>query len=856
MTSIMSNLEALTPPTTEVCAEEPIRIPGSIQRHGFFLLLDEAGERVIAASENAAEFLALPLGLILGTPVETILEREVLAVVKALSLSAELEGQMTYLGSFPLRAELYSVITHRVERQRVLEFERVDRLVKPELMNAIITNFVGKLSKLSNELELCQAITTQVKDLTGFNRILLYSFDEEGHGTVLAEENDGVLPSYLDLRFPASDIPQQARELYVLNTVRIIPDASYVPSPLRAGANVPIRSFDLSSSVLRSVSPIHLEYMRNMGTASSMSISLVCEGRLWGLISCHHAEPRTVPYVVRSACDLLTKMVGTQLMAFQSATRLERAVHFHGVQRRILTQMAAENDYVAAMKAQMDALIQVTNADGVVLLFNGRCDAAAGKTPDPAAVLRLANWLDTRPELKLFSTWHLKEEQEWAEEIKDVASGVVAIRISDVRQSYLMWFRPEAVSSVRWAGEPVKIRDEKAGLHPRDSFESWKEVVYGRSTAWTAMEIESAQEFRAAVMTISLKRVEEAVELSNARFEELTHSLPNLIWTADDEGQLAYVNQRWRAEGLENEGPWYEQTRFSEEDRERCRELWSRAVEEGTSFEMELRLLGGSAGSEHWNLIRAVPFRRASGNRAGWVGTFTDLTDRRERELALQMTEKLALTGRMTSVIAHEINNPLEAITNIHYLLEQEVNGNAPALAYIAMAQSELERISGITKQTLRWSKESTQKPEFGSSRTIFEDVQRLFVGKIRNREVRVEVEGPEMQFFGVIGQVRQVIVNLFSNALDAVPVGGRIGFSAGPCEGGTELVVSDEGPGISEEMQRHIFQAFYSTKGDLGNGLGLYISQEIVERHGGQVVVESAPGKGTRMKVRLPDPG
>jgi light-regulated signal transduction histidine kinase (bacteriophytochrome) len=175
------------------------------------LLLDEAAGNVVAASENAQEFLGVPLKLILATPIETLLEREVLAAVRSLTHSDEALSLPTFLGSFKMRGELHSVVTHRVGGERVLEFERLDRLVSPELMNAVITNFVATLSTLGGELELLQAITRQVRDLTGFNRVLLYQFDQVGHGTVLAEENDGTLPSYVGLRFPASDIPRQAR---------------------------------------------------------------------------------------------------------------------------------------------------------------------------------------------------------------------------------------------------------------------------------------------------------------------------------------------------------------------------------------------------------------------------------------------------------------------------------------------------------------------------------------------------------------------------------------------------------------------------------------------------------------------
>ena len=836
--------------TIHSCEDEEIRIPGSIQRHGFLLLLDEPEGLVVGASANAPEFLEVPLKLILGTPIDTILEREVLSGLRGAVSNAEAPGLLTYLGSFQLRGEFYSVVTHRVDGRRVLEFERVERLVSPELMNAVFTNFVSKLSKFKDESEVCAAITRQVKELTGFNRVLLYSFDEVGHGTVLAEENDGTLPSYLHLNFPASDIPKQARELYVLNTVRIIPDAAYEPSPLKALGSSSMAGFDMSMCLLRSVSPIHLEYMRNMGTVSSMSISIVCEGRLWGLISGHHATPHTVPYLVRSACDLLTKMVGTQLVSFRTTARLGKMVHFHAVHRKILTSMAAENNYIAAMVAQMEDVIEVTDAAGVAMILDGACQRA-GQAPDDAAVLRLAEWFDGHLEFDLFETRNLGQEIEWAEEIREIASGLIAIRISDVRQSYLMWFRPEVVSTVRWAGEPAKAVNQSHGLHPRDSFESWKQLVQGQSVPWTEMEVESAREFRASVMTISLKRAEEAYELSEARFRQLTHTLPNLVWTAADDGTLTYVNQKWIDHGLGQTGSWYERT--VEEDRDRCRELWAKSVWEGTAFEAELRFLS-SDNVERWNLVRAVPFLHANHSRAGWVGTCTDLTDQREREMALRMTEKLALTGRMTSVIAHEINNPLESITNLLYLLGTHITDDAPAREYIRMAESELERISGITKQTLRWSREGNRVAESGYVSSLFRDVLRLFTGKIRNRQVTVTANlEDEVSYFGVVGQLQQVVANLVSNAIDAVPVGGQIWLEASANEDATEIVVRDAGSGMSEESLRQLFQPFYSTKGDLGNGLGLYISQEIVQRHGGTLALESELGVGTVARVYLP---
>ncbi len=840
--------------TLQNCADEPIRLPGFIQRHGFLLGLDEAHEHVVLASENVEEFLGTPIKLVLGSSIDLLVERELSIAIQQQRCSVDPDCMVTYLGAYLVRGDLFSVITHCIEGKRILEFERQDRLVGAEMMNSIITNFVGTLSKLETQADLCEAVTRQVAQLTGFDRVLLYSFDEEGHGTVLSEANNGLLPSYLDLRFPASDIPPQARELYVLNTVRIIPDATYTPSPLRAVAAEAPHVVDLSLATLRSVSPIHLEYMRNMGTLSSMSISIVSEGRLWGLISGHHSQPRMVPYLMRSACDMLSKLVGTQLTTFRTASRMATLTRFHNVQRSLLTHVAADYHFLSSLAANMDSLLQVTEAEGAALWMDGEC-STIGETPSRSDIQRLVEWLDGEPALEMFETSHLGQDLPWAMDLADVASGLLAIRISDVRQRYVLWFRPQVMRTVKWAGEPVKQQDAAKQLHPRKSFEIWRETVHGQSRRWTEVEMESAREFRAAIVTVGLKRAEEEAELSNARFEQLTHALPAKIFTADDEGKLTYTNARWREQNLQDTGLWFSEGRLAPEDEARMAELWQHAVQTGEDFEEEVRFVSPGGAPPRWNLVRAVPFRRAGAARAGWVGSVMDLTDRREREAALRMTEKLALTGRMTSVIAHEINNPLESITNLLYLVRLELPQEATAAEdYINQAESELERISAITKQTLRWGRENSGRAESFTAGSLFADVLRLFRGKIQNRHVKVTIRGGEdVVLEGILGQIRQVLANLLSNAVDAAPLSGNVWLQALETPAGREVMVGDDGAGIPAAMQDVLFQPFISTKGDLGNGLGLYISREIVERHGGILRVETAPGNGTVMHVLLP---
>jgi len=837
------------------CADEPIHIPGAIQQHGFFLLTDRAVEHVEVASENAETFLGIPLKLILGARLEVLLDRELLASIAAAQAQPVPTGSVTYLGAFRVGDELCSVMTHRIGDRRALEFERVDRLVGPELMNAVITNFVTALSHLPSKQGVCDAVTRQVQSLTGYDRILLYRFDKDGHGIVLSEANNGRLPVCLGLRFPATDIPSQARALYVLNTVRIIPDAGYTPSRLAGLPGQSAAVLDLSMSVLRSVSPVHLEYMRNMGTLSSMSISILADGQLWGLISGHHAEPRTVPYLIRSACDMLAKLVSTQLIALRASERLEQTVRFHSAQRQLLTRLAAEPNYLVSLREQMSDLLSIANAAGVALVIEGEVEHF-GVVPDSGALRRIVDWLDETPDVDYFNINELSRELPWTESMRASASGLLAVRISSVRQRYLLWFRPEMVETVHWAGEPVKENASKS-LSPRTSFESWKQIVHGRSEPWTEIEIESALDFRAALTVIGLRRAEEAVELGEARFQQLTAALPAKIFTADDEGRLTYVNERWHAQGLCPEGRWFDDAIFAPEDAARCATLWSAAVAGNQTFEAEVRLRSSANGSERWNFIRAIPFHREGAARAGWIGTLIDLTDAKERELADRINEKLAITGRLTSVIAHEINNPLESVTNLLYLLRSELKPDSLGLSYISMAESEIHRISGITRQTLRWNREIPDANDLFPAGDAIDDVLRLFGGKIRNRTLSVAVRGDrKTEIHGVIGKVRQVLANLISNAIDASPLGGGVAIEILSTPTHTGFSICDKGAGISEEARARLFEPFFSTKGDLGNGLGLYISKEIVERHNGSIEIESQPGKGTTVTVLLPFSG
>lgn len=288
------------------CDREPIHIPGTIQAHGFLLALTadvHDQHRVAIASENATFYLQRPLQAILDADLWVLLSPDLKGSFTE-GLLAETKGSdfARFIGTTELDSSdgdrrRFQVVGYRVNDLIVLEFELNEHSASQGKLNAGVATFVASLEEVRAPLTLCQAVTSQIRELTGYDRVLLYQFDEQGHGRVLAEDRNDRLPSYLGLQFPGTDIPRQARELYVQNRIRIIPDVEYQPSPLMAATSwQSAPPLDLSLSILRSVSPVHRDYMRNMGTASSMSISIVSRGKLWGLISGHHAEPRSVPF--------------------------------------------------------------------------------------------------------------------------------------------------------------------------------------------------------------------------------------------------------------------------------------------------------------------------------------------------------------------------------------------------------------------------------------------------------------------------------------------------------------------------------------------------------------------------------
>ncbi len=514
------------------CDREPIHLSGAIQPHGALLELDSE-LRVVRASANAQAWLGLAADPAARPGLHEALPAgwsELLGLLQAWLDGGE--RNLLSAGSTADRRRATALAQRTRSGGVLLEFEagNLDFHAAGRLQARVQTG-LEHLGQAGSTAALCALVTAQVRQITGFNRVMIYRFTEAWDGTVVAQDGDGTLPTYLGLRFPASDIPAQARELYRLNRVRIIPDADYSAVPIAAADQGQTQPLDLSASVLRSVSPVHLEYMRNMGTWSSMSVSILVDGRLWGLVSCHHATPRTVALQVRNACDFLAQVMALQISALERTARAAKQVELAAVQGELIARMARERQFTVGLARKPSVWLALAGATGAAAVVDGDV-TTAGLTPDRLQILALVDWLNRNEQGEVYSTFALSERFTAAEAYIDLASGLLAIRTSQLHPSYVLWFRPEVVQEVTWGGDPNKAVETSTGrLSPRKSFEQWKQQVRGRAQPWEEAVVATAGGFRNAILNVVLRQAEERAELagelqrSNRELEAFSYSV-------------------------------------------------------------------------------------------------------------------------------------------------------------------------------------------------------------------------------------------------------------------------------------------------------------------------------------------
>lgn len=731
----------------ENCDQEPIHIIRVLQSHACLLGADPVSMEILHASENTSDLLGVDHATLLGRPLAEFLGDDIIEQLR-LGLDAEDFTGLNpiILKSFAdkLLAKTYHLIAHLRDKTLILEFEERNSKVSSSRFLQRSDRTVQKIQSAKSLDILFHETAQEIKILTGYDRVMIYQFDEEYNGIVIAEAKEEHLSPFYQLRYPASDIPRQARALFLRNQVRIITDTQSEPIPIippidpRNG-----QPLDLTDSVARGVSPIHIEYLQNMGVRASMSVAIVVEDQLWGLIACHHYKPKLVDFRLRSMVKFLGRIISGHLALQEGHDFREKGLQANIVRSHLLEQMSRNWSVREGLLENKFTLLDLNKASGAALYLDGRLHVI-GKCPPKETILELIQWLNEQVESSIFQTNCLSDHWPKGSEIKDTASGVLSLLIAHTPPEYILWFRPEVIQTVNWAGNPekaVSLSPERMRLSPRKSFEIWKQQVSHTSEPWTKNNISSAIALRNDIKEIIIEKYQEIRKLN----QELVEAYKDL-------------------------------------------ESFSYSVSH------DLRM----------------PLRTIEGFSQILQEDYLDKLDDYGQQVIQTISSSV---GKMNNFI-----NDLLALSKI-------------TLNDLIINRLDLEQ-------------------EFSRQWELIPPSDREKYNLILNR--------PLPAVFAEATSLRQLISNLISNAIKysrhqkepIIEVGGEA------TEDSTVFYIRDNGIGIDKKHFSRIFDVFsrvVSEKDYEGSGVGLAIVRKVMDKHGGEVWVESELGQGTTFYCRFP---
>ena len=492
--------------TLTTCDREPIHLLGAIQPIGFLLSVN-ADWITVRASENAASYLRTAQNEVIGRPVTAYIPVDLVHDIRGHLQQAGEAGVVEPLFRRRLHpaGPLFAVAVHRSGHETVLEFE--ESVGEPSTAPTALRGIMARVERHRSLTAVFREVARQVRALTHYDRVMVYRFDESECGEVVGESLKTGTESFMGLRYPATDIPKQARALYQRNLTRIIVDTEGAPiavMPLLSPEGV---SLDLSMSVLRSVSPIHLEYMRNMRVRSSMSISILQGSRLWGLIACHHGSPHHVDLETRLTAELFGQMFSYLLEVREREEDAAYDARAKEIHDRIAPAFASPSASFNDIPEFLSDLAEYVQADGVGAYSSGEV-SLIGRTPTSEEFLQLVSFLNKTASGRVFSTNDLGSVFAPAKDYLMRTAGILSIPISRMPRDYLVFFRREVVQTITWAGHPTK--EQASGpngvrLTPRTSFAAWREIVQGQSSPWSKRELQAAEALRLTLIELVLR---------------------------------------------------------------------------------------------------------------------------------------------------------------------------------------------------------------------------------------------------------------------------------------------------------------------------------------------------------------
>jgi two-component system, chemotaxis family, sensor kinase Cph1 len=498
---------------SDFCGSLPLNFINNIQPYGFLLVLDRKDLTIVQVSQNVGHHLGVPHTDLVEQPLSSIVDEHQVAELEQ-KFGSGIEEKLPFTLAFTVGGQRRQFLCLIHPKEELLLIEAEPQANEGAANHSFIAIYqqvkflMASVERATTLQEVCDITLTELKRLSGFDRIMVYRFDEQWNGLVVAEMLEEGMEPYLGLRFPASDIPQQARALYKKNAYRLIPDRNYEPVKLYPVINPVLQTFaDLSDCNLRAVATVHLEYLGNMGVTASMSVRIIVNDELWGLISCHHRTAKFLSYEMCSVFELLSGVISAKISSLQKQQDLGRRGALREIQSELVEQLYS-NGLVKALTAGSSNILSLLSADGVAIIQNKTVETV-GQTPDTHFLHDLIFWLQTKGISRVFATDSISEVYDDGYQHNEIASGMIVLPLNAEKGEFIIAFRPEVIQKFDWGGNPnerIQFEKDNKTYHPRNSFKLWQQTVKHTSLPWHKEEVAIAENLRHILVEYTMKK--------------------------------------------------------------------------------------------------------------------------------------------------------------------------------------------------------------------------------------------------------------------------------------------------------------------------------------------------------------
>ena len=906
--------------TLEKCEHEPVQTPGCIQSHGVLLVLRKSDLTILQVSENSESFLGYSPDQLLSQNVALAVGEHIARQVQDTLAEEWLDKSPFYLNTIrasesksgrPLHVSLH---THA--GLALLELENTGADEQPPPHGAGITpdyyglvrKTLSRFQKAPSLKELSQSITEEVRRITQMDRVMVYHFHPDNSGEIIAEAKREDQGSWMGWRYPEHDIPRPAREIFKKIWSRPVPDVrselfEMVPL-LNPDTQQPL---DMTYCSLRGASTMYTEYLDNMEVRAALTLPLMREGELWGLIACHHNAPKLTSPQIRAACEFLARAASQQLTQVEDRENTQYRMALEAANYALISKVSLKLDLSAFTSGDVN-LIQNLDCEGAAIFYQEDW-STVGKTPQPHELASLAQWFLTQPACEenssspILVTDHLSSLYPVAEAFTETASGLIAFAFSRSPLGLVFYFKPETLQTLTWAGDPNELPlisgPNGPRLSPRKSFEVWRETVSKHSLSWKTVEVEAVSKFRGLLIDLIVSRADQI----NALRAELQSN------RAEAEKVMLEANERFRgAVNAGNLGTWdFTPSSGEFEWSDRCRDLYGisptsppdyatflsaihpddrdktdRLVQQALDpkgelkFETEYRTNSPKPESVKWLRATGKTTLNLSGQVDRFRGTVLDITEMvRARESLAERRDQLQLLVEQRTV---ELRNTIGELQAFSYSVSHDMR--SPLRAMQGFAQALLDDYADKLDE---YGKDYLHRIERGAKRLdlLIQDV--LSYSSVANSEIKlrpvdlaplleelcshhpefqephaaIKIEGSLPVVLAHEAFLSQIFTNLIGNAVKFQMPGAKpeVIVSAEPSGNLVRIWIKDNGMGIDPSHHSQIFGIFgrvYPGKTYDGTGIGLAIVKKAVSRMGGEVGLNSALGQGSQFWFTL----